>query len=228
MDYWHLKNKKLFDSFKSEIDKNYPTLIISIEDNLVHLKGTLRIKDSKNVVLDSFKIDIKVPHNFPQEIPEVRETGGRIPVSSDRHFDYWDGKACLCFRDAVFLYWDEESNILDFMKKLVEPFFLWQIEYEVTDGKNIDKAYAHGLDGAKEFYKEILKTDNIYVIQKFVEYLTKKKVKGHWDCYCGSGKKLKNCHFEIVKDYKEKIRAKDAKQTLDELSIDLKTNTNWR
>jgi hypothetical protein len=214
MDYWHIKNKGLFDSFKSEINKNYPTLFVSIADNLVYIKGTIRIKDDKNIVLDSFQIEIKVPYNFPQEIPEVRETGNRIPTIPDRHFEQ-DGKACLCFRDAIFLYWNEESTILDFMKKLVEPFFVWQIEYEVSDGKNINKAYAHGMDGAFQFYKEILNTDDIKAVYKFVEYLTKKKVKGHWNCYCGNGRKMRDCHFELMKNYKQKIRAKDAKKTLD-------------
>ena len=217
MDYWHLKNKELFNSFKSEIDKNYLTLVVSIVDNLVHLKGTIRIKDSKNIVLDSFHVDIKVPHSFPQEIPEVRETGNRIPTISDRHFEQ-DGKACLCFRDAVFLYWSEKSTIVDFLRLFVEPFFLWQIEYEVTGGKNQNKAYPHWVNGAVEFYKEILGTDNIKSIYKFIEYLTKKKIKAHWDCYCGSGKKMKDCHFELMKKYKQKIRAKDAKKTLDDLN----------
>jgi hypothetical protein len=214
MDCWHLKNKGLFDSFKLEINKNYPTLVVSITDNLVYIRGTIRIRDDKNIVLDSFQIEIKVPYNFPQEIPEVREIGNRIPTIPDRHFEQ-DGKACLCFRDALFIYWSEKSTILDFMKKLVEPFFLWQIEYEVSGGKNKDKAYAHGMDGAYQFYKEILNTDDIKVVYKFVEYLTKKKVKGHWNCYCGSGQKMRDCHFELMKNYKQKIRSKDAKKTLD-------------
>lgn len=217
MNYWHLQNKELFDSFKSEIDKNYPTLVVSIENNLVRIKGTLRIRDSKNTILDNFKIDIQVPYNFPQEIPEVRETGNRIPVIPDRHFEN-DGKACLCFRDATFLYWNEKSTIIDFMEKLVEPFFLWQIEYEVSGGKNKDKAYAHGLDGAVQFYKEILSTDDIKAVYQFIEYLTKKKIKGHWNCYCGSGKKMRDCHFDLMKKYKGQIRAKDAKKTFESIN----------
>lgn len=217
MDYWHLKNKELFNSLKRDIDENYPTLVVLILDNIVHIKGTVRIKDDKGVVLDSFEIDIRVPQNYPQEIPEVRETKNRIPLTPDRHFGQ-DGKACLCFRDEVFLYWGEKSTILNFIKIFVEPFFLWQIEYEVSGGKNKDKAYSHSFGGALEFYKKILKTEDVRVIYKFVEYLTKKKVKGHWNCFCGSGKKIRDCHFELMKEYKNKIRAKDAKITLEEFN----------
>lgn len=225
MDCWHLRNKELFDSFREDIDRNYPTLIITIEENLVHIKGTLRIKDSKNVILGSFLVDIKIPHNFPQEIPEVREIGNKIPPIPDRHFEK-DGKACLCFRDAVFLYWDDESTIVDFMKKFVEPFFVWQIEYVASDGQNKSKALLHGSDGAIQFYKRILHTDNIEAIYRFVNYLTKRKVKGHWDCFCGSGKKMRDCHFGLMKKHKGKIREKDAKRTIGDFNKIIKNIGN--
>jgi len=101
------------------------------------------------------------------------------------------------------------------MKIFVEPFFLWQIEYEVSGGQNKDKAYAHGQDGALQFYKEILNIDDKKAVYKFVEYLTKKKIKGHWNCYCGSGQKMRDCHFDLMKKYKGQIRTKDAKKTFD-------------
>jgi hypothetical protein len=217
MDYWYLKNKTLFKLFKENIDANYPTLNILIQDELVHLMGTLRIKDDKNIILGSFLIDVNIPNNFPREIPEVREIGNKIPHIRDRHFDEISGIACLCFRDAVFLYWDENSTIVDFIKNLIEPFFLWQIEYEATGGKNIDKALPHGIEGSLQFYKEILGTDDRTVIYKFVEYLAKDKVKGHWACYCSSGKKMRDCHIDTIKKYKLKIRACDARKTFDEL-----------
>lgn len=215
MDYWHLKNKELFDLFKRKIDEEYPTLIVLVVDNLVHIKGTIRIKNDKKIILNSYSINIVVPHNFPHEIPKLYEVGGKIPLISDRHFEN-DGSACLCLRDEVFLYWDEEkSTIIDFIKFFVEPFFHWQIEYEASGGQNKDDAHAHGLMGAINFYKKILGTDDIKVVYKFIEYLTKKKIKKHWPCFCGSGQQIRYCHFDLMKYYKQKIRSKDANKTLD-------------
>jgi len=217
MDYWHLKNKDFFQSFKKEIEENYPTLIVYVQENIVHIKGTIRIKDDKDVCLGIFQIDVIVPHNFPEEIPELKETGNRIPVSADRHIE-GDGSACLYFRDEAYLYWDEKSTITDYMKKFVENFLLWQIEYEATGGKNKAKAYLHGSDGAFQFYKKILQTDDTLVVYKFIEYMTMKKVKSHWKCFCGSGKEIRNCHFDLFNNYKKKIRLKDARKTFGEIN----------
>lgn len=104
------------------------------------------------------------------------------------------------------------------MRIFVEPFFFWQIEYEISDGQNENKAYLHGADGTLQFYKEILKTDDIKIVYRFIGYLTKKKIKGHWCCYCDSGKKIRDCHFKLIKKYKQKIRTKDARKTLEDFN----------
>lgn len=218
MDYWQIKNGKLFESFKKDIKDHYPTLNILVLNNIVFLKGTIRIKDTEDIILDSFKIEIEIPHNFPQEIPWVKEIGNRIPILKDRHFEENGNRACLCFRDEIFLYWSEKSTILDFMEIFVKSFFLWQIEYEITGGQNQDKASPHGIDGAFYFYKRISETNDINAVHKFIEYLTKKKIKRHWNCYCGSRKEIRNCHLKLIMKYKSKIRIKDAKKTLNDFN----------
>ncbi|EKE07438.1 MAG: hypothetical protein ACD_18C00084G0004 [uncultured bacterium] len=217
MYYWHVENEVLFLKLKESIKKNYPTLLVYIEDNIVYLKGTLRIEDKRGVILDSFKIKVEIPFNFPNEIPKVWEIDNKIPKIADRHFNV-DGTACLAFRDAVFLYWNEDSDILDFFDKFVKPFFIWQIEYSITGGNNKKEAHGHGIIGAFEFYKDISCGKDIYSVYKFILYLSKEKIKGHWNCYCGSGKKLRGCHYELLKKYKEKIRISDVTLTIKEIN----------
>lgn len=211
-------NVKLLELITEAIDKYYPTLTTLSIDDHVYIKGTLRIKDDKNKELGSFLIDIIVPNNFPKDMPIVKETGGKIPQIPERHIDkipdHLYGNACLKFRDAMFFEWDESCTIIDFMKKFVEPFFLWQIEYELTGGKNKNQAFEHGVDGAIQFYSEILNTNNNKIIVSFVKYLTKKKIKGHWPCYCRSGKALKDCHLSTLEVYRKKIKRKAVAKTL--------------
>lgn len=218
MDYWHEKNKELFDSFIRDLERNYPSLFVQIKNKLIYVSGVLKIKDDKNVVLGSYLINIEIPHNFPKEIPKVRETSNKIPRIADRHFEE-DGSACLCFRDSIFIFWSKESTILDFMKIFVEPFFLWQIEFEASGGANKDRSFRHGIAGAIQFYGEILKTEDKRIIYRFVDLMTKKKIRGSWNCYCGSGKKIKDCHFDTIMRYKEKIRRKDARVTMNSFKI---------
>jgi len=212
-----LKNGKLFADIQRDIGNNYPNLLVLVEGGSIHIRGTLRLKDKKGVILDSYLIDVTIPDNFPQKIPELREIGNKIPHIQDRHFNP-DGKACLGFRDEIFLYWNDKSGIMDFIKVFVEPFFIWQTEFEATGGDNKEKAYYHGTAAAFQFYGNLIGTKNQNAIYNFIDYLSRKKIKGHWRCFCGSGKQLRDCHFELVKKYKEKIRMKDARKTINELN----------
>lgn len=211
---------KLLELISNDISEVYPTLLALIIAGQVHIKGTLRIKDNKDKELGSFLVDIAVPNNFPKEMPTVSEIGGSIPQLPERHNDVVPGQAhgrtCLKFRDAMYLEWSESCNIVDFIKKFVEPYFLWQIEYNLTGGKNSDQAFEHGVKGAIQFYSEILDIKGNKAVFKFVEYITKKKIKKEWPCYCLSGKSLRDCHINTLEKYRKKLSRKAAEKTLED------------
>jgi len=46
----------------------------------------------KAAIRDGYQIELRIPPNFPQEIPLVFETGGRIPLS---YHQLHDGPLCL-------------------------------------------------------------------------------------------------------------------------------------
>lgn len=214
MDYWHIENNNLFKEFKKGIDNNYPTLNVSIEGKIVFVRGTLRLKDSSGKEIDSYLIEIRIPHNYPKKPPQVKEIGSKLPKTSDRHVNK-DGTACLYFRDEEYKYWNKNSTIVDFIKNVIEKFFLWQTEYNLTNGRNKNESWGHGIAGAIEFYSDILKTKEIKIIYKFVKYLSKKKIKKDWPCFCGSGRGIRDCHYYLIREYhKEKITRKNARETL--------------
>jgi hypothetical protein len=74
--------------------------------------------------------------------------------------------------------------------------------------------WAHGAKGIFQFYRELLNAPDLRVITTYLDYLTAKKVKGHWPCPCGSGMKLRDCHFSRIQDLREKISRKDAERSL--------------
>jgi hypothetical protein len=53
-------------------------------------------------------------------------------------------------------------------------------------------------------------------IKRLFEYLSKDQIKGHWSCYCGSGKKLRDCHFDELSKLRSDIDVKKAKKYLKE------------
>src|SRR4051794_31021288 len=48
----------------------------------------------KGEVEDGFDLEIEIPPRFPEDVPIVTETGGRIPREADHHVNK-DGKLCL-------------------------------------------------------------------------------------------------------------------------------------
>lgn len=217
MAYWHVKNPDLLQSLMELIEEKYPSLIVLIEDNFIHIRGPLRITDDQGLLLDTFSIDMKLPANFPEEIPEVWEISNKIPRINDRHVDK-NGKACLCYRDAIYFYWKPSLTIVDFIKIFVEPFFLWQVEYEITGGKNQDKAYKHGPEGGIQFYQETSGFDDVKIVRQFVECLANKTIKHYWFCFCDSGKKLGDCHMDKIMEYHEIIRKEHVRKSLGEIN----------
>lgn len=77
--------------------------------------------------------------------------------------------------------------------------------------------WAHGAKGIFQFYRELLKTSDLRVMTTYLDYLAAKKVKGHWQCPCTNGKKLRDCHFDQIKELREKISRKDAERSLNTL-----------
>ena len=74
--------------------------------------------------------------------------------------------------------------------------------------------WAHGAKGIFQFYRELLKTSDLRVMTTYLDYLAAKKVKGHWPCPCRSGKKLRDCHFDQIKELRDNISRRDAERSL--------------
>jgi hypothetical protein len=208
---------------KNQLRKEYPFLHALIENKQFYIRGSLFIFDIyKNKKIDRYSIEIKIPQNYPESIPIVKEIGARLPKTIDRHFFPFDKSACLFLRDERYKYFPPGSSIIDFIKGPVENFFLSQTYFDST-GKWLFGERSHGSDGIIEFYSEELGTDKYQAIKIFLEYLSSKKcIKGHRDCYCGSGKKLRDCHLTKLIDFRSKISPEDAKKSL----IMIKMNWN--
>jgi hypothetical protein len=55
-------------------------------------------------------------------------------------------------------------------------------------------------------------------IRTLFEYLSKEQIKGHWLCYCGSGKKLRQCHLDDLSQLRKKIDVDTVKELLQKIS----------
>lgn len=201
---------------KQLIDAAYPTLHLTIENETVYIRGSLFLTETATKQeIDRYSIEIEIPVDYPKSIPKVREIGDKIPKIIDRHINI-DGTACLFIPEERWKYYPKGASIVDFIAGPISQFFMSQSYFEIT-GNWLFGQRKHGIGGLLEFYSEILGTTNILVIRKFVEYLIKPKVKGHWHCYCGSQKLLRHCHLKKVFEYRSKISVETTRESLNKL-----------
>lgn len=214
MKRWFLKNPALLNQVRNLVSKNYPDLRIDDSTDRITLRGSFPVY-VKDAVVDRFQIEVEFPDNYPEGIPIVREVGCRIPHHNDRHVIVKTKSACLFLKEERSKHYPPGSTILDFLKGPVNDYFLWQTEFELTGNPTV-KARPHGFDGIMEFYKEELEIEDPKAILNCIDYL-RKEAKGHWPCFCGGEKKLRECHFEKFSALKAKVPSKIAEEFFEAL-----------
>jgi len=213
---WHKKNPKLLKIIVESLREHYPDLWLDIDKQSVRVRGSFPVT-ANNKIIDRFKVLIEFRSNYPKSLPRVFEVGGRIPHLRDRHINEIDvpayctkkGSVCLFIAEEASKYHPEGISFVDFLKGPVNDFFLWQIEYELT-GKASVKGRDHGAGGTIEYYKERIGTDDLDQIIRFVDYIAR-DAKGHWPCYCGSGQRMKCCHYTKILNCKKEVSRNLAK-----------------
>ena len=200
---------------QKEVPAKYPDLRVTLEGDVVHIRGSFPVMDEAEV-LDRFQIEISVPPDFPDSTPVLREIGGRIPWHSDRHVNRDTGEACPIVPEE-WLMWPERESMLAFLEGPVRNFFLGQVLVEAGCPWPFGER-THGVPGLFEAYGEIVGASDRETILRYLDCLTKEYMKGHWDCPCGSGKRLRNCHWDDLKTLHEKILPLVARSALERLA----------
>ncbi len=207
MEKWYVKNPKLLEDVEKSVRENFPTLNVLIESDKVFIRGILLLPED----VDEFFIEIELLEDYPASVPIVREIGRRIPHGKRHVFIH--GDCCLFVREETWKHYPKGTTMIDFLNKIVVPYFLAQAYFEVT-GKWLWGERSHDIYGIIEFYKEELKTNDTNLILRFIQYLAKPTLKKYRVCYCGSKKKLQNCHYQTLKNYKGKISQKIATDSI--------------
>jgi hypothetical protein len=199
----------------NEVSTKFPDLRIVLEQRAVHIRGSFPVMDDSEV-LDRFQIDIALPSDFPDSTPVLREIGGRIPRHADRHVNQANGEACPIVPEE-WLMWPEHESILAFLGGPVRNFFLGQILVEAGFPWPFGER-THGVPGLFEAYGEMVGASDRKTILRYLDCLCKENLKGHWECPCGSGKRLRNCHWSDLQALREKISPLVARGALERLA----------
>jgi hypothetical protein len=197
-----------------KIAGRFPDLTVSCSGRRSYVRGSFPIL-YEGKTLDRYQIEIEWTDSNVQA-PMLRETRGRIPWLTERHMSI-GGMACLFVPEEWLLKPKEERTLLDYLEGPVRDYFLWQSLFE--QGKSPWKDRDHKSKGLLEAYGEITGFPDEPAIRLCLEYLTRdQRIKGHWICPCGSGKRIRDCrHSEHLRSLRQKVPRHIAKLALKRL-----------
>jgi hypothetical protein len=211
------ENSQLVEEIQQALREHYPNLHLVLQKGKAEIFGTFVVYGEGRRPLDRYQVSIELPSNYPDELPIVREIGGRIPHKSEYHIES-DGRACVLIPDDRWCCFPVGAPFIDYLKIPLHNFFLSQTVYAKT-GKWPFGEWRHGKDGIYEYYRCLLQTDNDWAVLCFLHILSKNNLKKHYDCPCGSGKVVKACCIEKVRDLRNKISTKVAQTAMRRLMI---------
>lgn len=188
----------LDSDFVSLIEK-YPGLnIIKQSDNYV-ISGLVKLDHLYADVRMTgvFELEIKVSDDFPNTLPVVRELTEKI----DKKYPhlYSNGQFCLASNMELKIYFSKNRDIGIFVDDYIIPYLYTYCYYEEY-GVYPYGERSHGMKGDLEYLKELFRVDDWNKVLEIMIFISSSKYRGHLLCPCQSGKKLRNCHGETIKE----------------------------
>lgn len=167
-------------------------------DSGVCLRGKFRFKanvSGSNEIEDSYKLEIFVPDKFPQALPKVKETGGKIPRNGKFHVNP-DGSLCLGSPLRLLKKVHNARSLNGFTKKCLVPY-LYAVSCKLRNGSDfVFGELAHGNQGIVDDYSRIFGLKEQSQILQAIQLLgVKKRIANKKPCPCGCGKRLGACTF---------------------------------
>jgi len=215
---WHVANAALKEEVQATLDKFYPNLIFQVRGDTASVVGTFPVMHD-NVVIDRFAILMTFPNNYPDDLPVVREIGGRLPWILDRHVNL-NGTLCLLVPDEWFIL-AEDQSFAAFMAGPVRNFFLGQALVEAGQEWPFGERQ-HGHRGLIDAYEEMLGVNGRDTILRYLTSLQRHEIKGHWECPCGSSQTVRRCHLDQLRALQKKISPKNARRMFERIQPILK------
>lgn len=175
----------------------------------MYFEGPLLLGDEDGEI-DRFEIRILLTNDFPREYPCVFEIKNRIPRVPSRHI-YKNGMCCIGTPVDLWLLFQDKFSLVEYVKVPITQYFISQVFYE-QKGEWLFGERSHGKEGIWESLFQIFGSkDKNFVIDGLL-LLSRKKIKGHLACPCGSGKILRNCHqsqFNNLRNQMSPLRSRD-------------------
>lgn len=169
----------------------------------------------RNRITDTYRVEISIPLQFPNDLPLVKETGGRIPKTPDFHVNP-DGTLCLGSPLRLMLLLQQDPTITSFTKNCLVPFLCAASAGSLTGQVGMSGGLAHGNVGLVEDYKDLFGLNNSEQVHLALKcLLRKRRTANKLPCPCGCGQRLGRCQFnEKIRAFRDAIPRKWLRQNL--------------
>lgn len=188
--------KTLIEKHFAEVARTYQYLALEHTNSSSIVWGIIEFEAvyNKISIQDSFLVDIYIPPDYNNTPPEIKEAGGRIPGNFHTNPD---GFLCLAAPIDIIKKFADNPSLLGFVNDLVIPF-LYSFSYWEKNMVMPFGELSHGTKGLLENYLDLFKVDSGTKVLNFLKILLAKNYMRHHVCPCGSGKKICQCHEEIL------------------------------
>jgi hypothetical protein len=183
------------------------------EHAVAHGTHCLSFPDGGNEI--EYKIAIVTPADYPKRYPDLVCNDRKLPIGNLNRHIMSDGQACLGVSADIGMRWTANLTIVDFLHDFVSPFLVWQAYFDAY-GHPPWGERSHGDKGIFEFYAETIGVQEESSILGFMQLLSRKNnPKGHELCPCNSGKRLRDCHRDLVHELRRRLSWKNVNRDLD-------------
>jgi hypothetical protein len=199
---WHRQHPNVLAAVRRDVDVFYPDLQWSLgPQDRYFLRGPFTVGDEEGT-LDRFDIEVEFPDSYSWHVPIVREIGGQIPRDAAHHV--WGDRACLWAPGERHLYWPHGSTFRQFLDGPVRSWFIGQVHVRANQPWPYGEHH-HNDAGVFEAFAELLGLSDRGTICRCIQLLLKAEPKGHHECPCGSGKRLRECHGQMLRELHTRI-----------------------
>lgn len=206
---WYRANSGTrFDSDRVIVAELIPTLQFRVDEQLhvVFLEGSMEFVAECGLPR-SIIARIEFPRDYPNSEPRVFDTAQKFKALpgktlADRHLSD-EGQCCLWLPPNTLWCPMKPDALREFLLHVI-VFFDRQFIYDVTQ-EWPGPAYAHGREGYLEFIQEQLASESNLFPQLFSLILRRQAISRNDRCPCGSGRKYKVCHAQLVETIQRKI-----------------------
>jgi len=194
----------LFPEVVSVLRQHQPELTATLLPDRIAVSGIF-VCVSDDGPFDRFEIEMEISSLFPKKEPRLFEVAGRIPRIIERHIFTSTGCCCLGLWEAWLLK-TETANFESYLLGPVTSYFVSQYLFEMT-GEWPFGEQGHSIEEIALTYSEALGLPPEADQRAYLRLLTLPLLTGNPLCPCGSGARVRNCHWGIIRQQRLRVPA---------------------